>query len=59
MRRKLTNNEIYAIVRSEDECGVNNLILELYDNNDVDVYCEIDENGLFGKYEVVQRKGGK
>jgi hypothetical protein len=52
MRKKLTNEEIYMIIRGEEECGVMNLILELHDNPNACVYCEIDEKGRYGKYEV-------
>lgn len=55
MKRKLNNKEIYSIIRMEEEYGINNLIIELYDNPNSDVYCEIDEKGRFGKYEVKKR----
>ena len=60
MKRKLTNEEIYMIVRGEEECGVTTLLQELYAYRDIDfdVYCEIDENGNYGQYELIPNKRG-
>ena len=58
MRRKLTNEEIYMIVRGEEECGVNTLLQELYEYRDIeyDVYCNINEKGEYGQYELITRE---
>lgn len=61
MKRKLTLEEISAIIKSEDECGVQNLLQYLmsdeYSQSGLDVIAEIVvEDGVekIGEYEVVK-----
>jgi len=55
MRRKLTDEEVYMIVRAEEECGMNTLLQELFTSENPVVYCEIDEKGCFGEYTVEEK----
>ena len=62
MKKTLTYEEISYIIKSEDACGVNTLLQEIFQytdktgevklGKDIEVICDIDNDGNLGKYEV-------
>lgn len=54
MKRKLTLNETYAIIRAEEELGNPRLIYELFDNPNCDVYAEIEKRKI--KFYEIKEK---
>lgn len=62
MKKELTLEEIEQIINCEDRCGVNNLLQEIFATAQISTYqlgkhykvlCDINDNGEYGEYEVI------
>lgn len=65
--RKLTYDEVLFIIDQEDQCGVNNLLQEIFSTNEkigegINVMCDVkivNNRQEFGSYKIVKIKKGK